>query len=86
MDAKAAKRVIAREGLIFLPLILLLPFLLFQRIEIQKAIDFYTGIPPSGLFKERVDNACFLFWLVASYALMVIIRFITWAIRTLREK
>jgi len=88
MDKTKIKRIVAREGLIFLPFIALSPFFLWQRMEILRAADNWknSAIPtPANIHIQKLDNDSFLFWLIIPYALMVIIRFLIWAIKTLRE-
>ncbi len=88
MDAKI-KKIIAREGLIFLPFIFISTFLLFQKIKIHNDMANWEkhGLTiPDPLYSQDVTNNSWLFYLIAPYALMIIIRFIIWAIRTLKQK
>ena len=93
MDSKSIKRIIAREGLIILA-ILLAGFLL--QLLGRRLLDFSCPTP-AEIYDFVPCKYQFLFWvsrflgktgtfiLAFGYLLYLLIRFIIWAVRTLRE-
>jgi hypothetical protein len=73
---KNLKKIIAREGLIFLSIILL-GTILFIWVWVTKPLYMSIG----ELWRNDVLIVCAIF-----YIPYLLIRFITWAINTLREK
>jgi len=83
MNEKAVKKIIAREGLILLGLFLLGVIYQIVWVAIHLLPTCYPTIYFNYLTEMRDSGFAFLFW---AYLPFIIIRFIIWATRTLREK
>jgi len=94
MDKKKIKRVVAREGLIFLPFIVVFCYLLWKTLVFR--YDWLTTNPANpafgggslafGYFQAYKDYLSKTQLVTACYLLYLASRFIIWAIKTLRER
>lgn len=96
MDKRNIKRIIAREGLLSLGLIcgiLLLFISKYYYVQMEKILKVFSNTNWSGWGVSYVENETSYnicrysgFFLIICYFCILLIRFIIWAIRTLKEK